>query len=41
MGKVSLKKEITMLESEKGLKDLDHTNSICLIVIDGLKGLSE
>ena len=33
MGKVSQKREIALLVGEKGLKDLDHMNDVCLVGI--------
>ena len=38
---MGLKREIALLVSEKGLKDLDHTIDVCLVGIHGLKSLRE
>ena len=34
-----LKRDITLLPSEKGLEDLYHTTDVCLVGIHHLKGL--
>ena len=38
---MSLKREIALLASEKGLEDLYHMTDVCLVSIHGLKGSSE
>ena len=41
MGKVSLKREITLLAGGKGLEDLDHMTDVCLLGIHSFKSLQE
>ena len=38
---MSLKREITLLASEKGLEDLDHMTNVRLVGIHSLKSLLE
>ena len=41
MGKVSLKRGITLLVGEKGLKDLNHMTNVCLVGIHSLKSFPQ